>query len=117
MGIFRKESKDGKDSTDGKHVKDQVDSIQWRKHPDVILDPLGPVKYDAYEGILRSYLEALPQVAQRIDAIETHLESAEGKPFIRPAQRPEVGAGVVGGLAETVRLLDQRLAKLESKLS
>lgn len=57
-------------------------------------------------------------MAQRIDAIEEHLEKglAEGKPFIRPQERPDVGASAIQELTEGVRKLSDRLGKLETRL-
>lgn len=107
--------KEIKDISDGKL---DIDAIRWAKilkGPE-IPDRFGPIKYDAYEGIWRSYLDLMPVVAQRIDAIEEYLVTGlpGGKPFIRPEERPDVAAGALTEVAETMRLLEQRVAKLEA---
>jgi ubiquinone biosynthesis protein UbiJ len=82
-----------------------------------IPDRFGPIKYDIPDQIWRTYLELLPAVAQRIDAIEQHLEKgiAEGRSFVRPQERPDVGGGAVNDLSEQVRQLNQRLEKIEAR--
>jgi len=81
-----------------------------------IPDRFGPVKYDIPE-IWRTYIELLPAVAQRIDAIEQHLEKgvAEGRSFVRPQERPDVGGVAVHDLSEQLRQLNQRLEKIEAR--
>jgi hypothetical protein len=106
--------KEIKEHTDGKNLKDQVDrlNITWRPGWD---DPIGPVKLDYLEHLLRSYLEVIPRVAHTLDAVVDHLEKGlpEGKPFIRSELRPDVGADGLNDLSGTLRLLDERLSKLE----
>jgi hypothetical protein len=82
-----------------------------------IPDRFGPVKYDIPDQIWRTYLELLPAVAQRIEAIEQHLEKgvAEGRSFVRPQERPDVGGGAVNDLLEHVRHLTQRLDKIDAQ--
>jgi Mg2+ and Co2+ transporter CorA len=109
--------KEFKDVNDSKHI---IDVLKYElKRPEVIKDPFGPVKYDLYEQIARSYLELLPEVAKRIDAIEEHLEKAapKGKAFVRPAERPDVGADAVKEVRSGVKLLGKRLAEIEGRLS
>lgn len=107
-----------KEIKDGKESKEIADTIRYlpTRLPIPWPDPIGPVKYDAFEGIMRSYLDLMPRVAQRIDSIETFLEGdlAEGKPYVRSEERPDVGADALSEVVETVRLLDQRISKLES---
>ncbi len=87
--------KEFKDVSDGKHIIDSIKyAIKWRDIP--IRDPIGPVKYDLYERIAASYLETIPAVAQRIDAIEQHLESGGRTPFVRSTELPDVGAETLG---------------------
>jgi hypothetical protein len=82
-----------------------------------IPDRFGPVKYDIPDQLWRTYLELIPAVAQRIDTIEQHLEKGigAGKSFIRTQERPDVGGGAVNDLSEQVRLLNQRLDKIEAR--
>lgn len=110
-----------------KDIKDYTDIRQYhdfKHYSDVtrgfeIPDRIGPVKYDIADQLLRSYLDLLPVVAQRIDTIEQHLESglAEGKPFIRPQERPDVGSAAIQELTEGVRKLSDRLGKIEGRLT
>lgn len=104
--------KEFKDVTDGKQIIDQVKAIKWR---DIVIDPLGPVKYDAFERIAASYLQTLPVVAQRLDAIEQHLQREGGKPFVRAGELPDVGKQVkelrqgIGLVRETLDEIEQQL--------
>lgn len=104
--------KEFKDVTDGKHVIDQFKAIKWR---DIVIDPLGPVKYDAFERIAASYLQTLPAVAQRLDAIEQHLQRGGGKPFVRAGELPDVGAQVKE-VRQGIGLVQQTLAEIEQSL-
>ncbi len=110
--------KDIKDHKEFKEFKDQKDQAEIELKPRIPWDPIGPVKYDVADRLLQSYLELLPAVAQRIDAIEEHLEKGvpEGKPFVRPTERPDVGGQAFGDMAKAVSLLGDRLAKIEKKL-
>ena len=107
-----------KEIFDNQVVKDVVDSLRYmeRRFPIPWPDPHGPVKYDAYEGIMRSYLDTMPRVAQRIDSIETFLEKdlSQGKPYVRAEERPDVGADALTEMAKAVRLLEERMSKLEA---
>jgi len=104
-----------KEIKDLNDTKDIVDTIHYIP-PKLIPDPIGPVKLDAFDRIMSSYLQLMPKVAQRIDSMEAYLEEgvAEGKPYVRSDERPEVGAGTLNELVENIRLIDQRLSKLES---
>lgn len=104
--------KEFKDVTDGKHVIDQVKAIKWK---DIVLDPLGPRKYDMFERVAASYLQTIPAVAQRLDAIEQHLERGGGRPFVRADELPDVGAQVKE-LREGIGLVQQTLAEIEQSL-
>lgn len=111
-------SKDIKDEGDGKYLRDLIRYEKVTKYPD-LRDPFGPIKYDVYEAILESYAQVLPQVAQRIEAIEEHLEKgvAEGRSFVRSAERPDVGGEAFEGLNETMKLMGERLDRIENALS
>lgn len=106
--------KEIKDIGDGKNDIDAKRYAEVFKRAE-LPDPIGPVKYDAFEHILRSYLDLLPRVTQTLDAVVDHLERGlpEGKPFVRAQERPDVGADAIGQMAATVRLLDERISKLE----
>src|SRR5262249_55967702 len=94
--------------------KPDIVDAQWPgKYPEV--DPYGPHKFDAHEYIARSYLDLMPKVTQTLDAITEHLEHGirEGKPFVRPQERPDVEGGAYEQLTSTIRLLDERLSTLE----
>jgi hypothetical protein len=108
-------TKETKDIFDQNLLKDYFDSLRYIQ-PKLIPDPIGPIKYDAFDRIMASYLQLMPMVAQRLDSIEAYLEQgvSEGKPYVRSEERPDVGGGALTELVETVRLLDQRLSKLES---
>lgn len=110
-----KDFKDLKDRKEGKEDKDQKEYVEVYK-PRIPWDPIGPVKYDVADKLIQSYLEALPEVGHRIDAIEQHLEKASGEPFVRPTERPDVGGEVYGDMAKAVNLLSDRLSRLEEKL-
>jgi len=101
MGVFWKELKE----------KDIYDATY--KARDIIPDPYGPVKYDLIEPLLRSFQE----VAQRLEAVEVHLEKGAGKPFVRAAERPDVGGDAVRQMTESMKLLEQRLGNLEKRLA
>lgn len=109
-----KDIKDAKENKEAKDVKDEKEYVEVYK-PRWPLDPLGPVKYDVADRLIQSYLELLPQVGQRIEAIEDHLEKGSGEPFVRPTERPDVGGTNFGELTETLNLLNERVAKLEKK--
>lgn len=98
--------------------KDINDAIRYSKGflKDYILDKYGPVKYDAFEQLLTTYLTVLPEVAERIDAIEQHLEKGiqEGRSFIRSEERPDVGAGAYENLPQALELINKRLDQIES---
>ena len=107
-----------KEIFDGNMGKDIADSLRYtRLVPLPWPDPIGPIKYDAYEGLLRSYAEMMPRVAQQIDSIQMFLEKdfAQGKPYVRPEERPDVGADALTEVVKSVRLLEERLSKLESR--
>lgn len=96
-----------------KHIKDIIDDIRWP-----ILDPKDPIKYDAMEWIIESYMETLPDFEKRLVAIEEHLEKGlpEGKPFIRPEERPAVGDEMLQQLSDSVLRLNERLESIENKI-
>jgi hypothetical protein len=105
--------KEFKDVTDGKHMVDQVKAIKWR---DIVVDPLGPVKYDMFERVAASYLQTIPVVAQRLDAIEQHLQQrGGGQSFVRAGELPDVGAQVKE-LREGIGLVKRTLAEIEQSL-
>lgn len=108
--------KEIKDFGDGKHEIDAKRFAELQKVPE-IRDPSGPIKYDVFDQILRSYLDLLPRVTQTLDAVVDHLEhgAPEGKPFVRPDQRPEVGVEAINDLVATVSLLSERVSKLEGR--
>lgn len=101
MGLYWKELKE----------KDIYDVTY--KARDIIPDPYGPVKYDLIEPLLRSFQE----MTQRLAAVEEHLEKGAGKPFVRAAERPDVGGDAVRQMTESVRLLEQRLGNLSKSAS
>lgn len=104
--------KEFKDVNDGKHIVDQLKAIKWR---DIIPDRFGPVKYDAFERIAASYLQTLPVVAQRLDALEQHLERGGGRPFVRSGELPDVGTQVKE-VQEGIGLVQRTLAEIEQGL-
>ncbi|HEY0555734.1 MAG TPA: hypothetical protein VGG20_15880 [Thermoanaerobaculia bacterium] len=107
--------KDIKDITDTKIADHKrTYDVYTTKNFD-IPDRFGPVKYDIPDQILRTYIDLLPVVAQRIDAIEEHLEKGAGKAFIRSQERPEVGGDAIHGLTEGLRKLNERLDRLEAR--
>ncbi len=108
--------KEIKDIGDGKHDIDAKRYSEIFKVPE-LPDPIGPRKYDVPDRILRSYLDLLPRVTQTLDAVVDHLEhgAPEGKPFVRPDQRPEVGVEAINDLVATVSLLSERVSKLEGR--
>ena len=69
------------------------------------------VKYDIPD--LRHFYEVLPQLSARLNSVEEHL--ATGKPFVRAAERPMVGAEALEAV-EQVRSLTKRVAELEGRL-
>jgi hypothetical protein len=74
------------------------------------------VKRENPDALIRGYLDVIvSEVAQHVEAIEAHLEEgvAAGKPFIRPGERPAVGGEALSQTMETVRLLQQRVERLE----
>ncbi|HEY0079006.1 MAG TPA: hypothetical protein VGB73_10200 [Pyrinomonadaceae bacterium] len=77
------------------------------------------VKRENPEELILGYIEAsLNHVLERISAVETHLANpAAGRAFIRSGDRPQVGAEVLQQIAEPLRLLNQRLDKIEEQLS
>jgi hypothetical protein len=94
-------------------------AIDWPiPTPKPLPDPIGPIKYDLQDWLVRSYLETIPAVMQRVQAMEQHLEKdlPEGKPFIRAQERPPVGDEVVQQLSDGIRRLNERLDALEKKL-
>ena len=91
--------------------KDITDVIL--KARDIITDPLGPVKYDMLEPLLRS----VQGVAHRLEAVEVHLEKGAGKAFVRAAERPDVGSEAVRQVLDSVKLLEQRLGTLEKRIA
>lgn len=109
--------KEIKEANDGKQLKDQVDHLNVKLSPE-FPDPVGPVKLDVLEHLLRSYLDVLPRVTRTLDAVVDHLEEgiAEGKPFVRPESRPDVGSGALSEMTSTLRLLEERISKLEGAM-
>lgn len=93
-----------------------LDSIQqkWNDLPGGI----GPVKLDALDYLARTYARYIPFIEQRVGALEEHLTkgAAEGRSFIRPQERPDVGADAVNSLVEQVRKLNERLEHLEGRI-
>lgn len=74
-----------------------------------VFDRFGPYKYDALEW--SRFISVLPELATRIDAIETHLASGGKQPFVRGADR--LG---VEGIARTLELVTKRLDAIEQRL-
>lgn len=90
------------------------DYLENYLQPSFVWDPIGPIKLEAIDHILRDFTE---QIVRRLDAIENHLERgvAQGTPFIRTQERPDVGGAALHGLSENIRKLNERLDKLESR--
>lgn len=101
-----------KEWQDSKHVRDGFQLGDELR----IKDPLGPVKYDLPDEVLRSYARSIG-VEQRLGEIESYLENGEGKPFVRRERRPEVGQDVFGQLLDEVKLLHEKVGQLEAALS
>ena len=74
------------------------------------LDPFGPIKYD--EMALSRVIAVLPELAGRLEAIETHLASDNKQPFVRAADR--VGTE---GIARSLEAVTKRLDSIEQRLS
>jgi hypothetical protein len=91
-------------------VKDLLELTKPREA--FIFDPIGPIKLEAIDFILRNFAE---HFVQRLDAIEVHLEKSQGKPFIRAQERPDVGGAALQDVSATFRKLTERLDKLESR--
>jgi predicted mannosyl-3-phosphoglycerate phosphatase (HAD superfamily) len=76
------------------------------------------VKRENPEELILGYIEvSLQHVLERINAIETHIANPSGRAFVRSSDRPQVGAEVLQQIAEPLRLLNQRLDKIEGQLS
>jgi hypothetical protein len=76
------------------------------------------VKRENPEELILGYIEAsLQHVLERISAVETHLANPSGRAFVRSGDRPQMGAEVLQQIAEPLRLLSQRLDKIEGQLS
>jgi hypothetical protein len=92
-------------------VKDEVDLTRTRVP--FVWDPIGPVKLEAIDFILRNFTE---QFTKRLNTIETHLEQGigQGASFIRFQERPDVGGAALQDLPESLRKLHERLDRLES---
>lgn len=90
-------------------LKAEIKEVEYTK---AFENPWDPIKYDILE--IYQLLRVLPQLSQRLNSIEEHL--ATGKPFVRAAERPQVGAEALES-AELVRTLTKRVDELESRLS
>jgi hypothetical protein len=77
-----------------------------------VYDPIGPIKLEAFDTIFRNVLE---QFARRLEVIENHLEQGEGKAFIRSGERPDLGGALLRDLSESIRGLNERLDRLETR--
>jgi hypothetical protein len=98
--------------------------LDFRDFRDILGHLLDPVKREAPDVFRRGYQEVilpqLQQVAHHIEAIEKHLESdaiAKGKAFVRPEERPAVGKEMLNEVLEPLKLLSERLDRVEQKLT
>jgi hypothetical protein len=92
-------------------IKDHVDSL--KPHEGFFRDPIGPIKLEAIDFVLRNFAE---QIGNRLEAIENHLEKGQGTPFIRVQERPDVGGAALQDLTQNLRKLNERLDRLESRI-
>ncbi len=113
-GFSHKEIKDVHDHTQFINIKRVIDSIPY-KH--IEIPDIGPIKYDTIDQLGRQYLELLPALAQRVQAVEQHVASGEGKPFIPANARPDVAGDAIREVVDGIRLLDQRLGQVETALA
>jgi hypothetical protein len=102
---------------DGKPYIDALKSLQYRI-PVPWPDPIGPVKLEALDWLVASYVQTLPAVIQRLEAIEQHLEQGlqEGQPFIRAKERPNVGEHALQELSQGIQRLNERMDAIEKRL-
>ena len=78
------------------------------------------IKREAPDDIIWGRLEViLKDIAQHVDVIEEHLEKGApaGKSFVRFQERPSVGGGELEQVMEPIRLLGQRLDRIEQGLA
>jgi len=109
-----------------KNIRDAQELI-WAKrledtrvyYPIPFPDPIGPVKLDAADFLVRGVVQEMVSVEQRLSAMEEHLATgaAEGKAFIPAAQRPNVGSDLVQQAQTKLNLIQERVEKLERSLS
>ena len=73
------------------------------------------VKREPEWDIFRSYLEL---ISSRVGAVETYLEKgiASGTAFVRAQERPMLGAEGLQEVMEPIRLLSERMDRLERQL-
>ncbi|MFO1499300.1 MAG: hypothetical protein U1G07_13040 [Verrucomicrobiota bacterium] len=70
------------------------------------------VKYEPPE--LTRLVSVLPEIASRLEAVETHLASGGKQPFVRGADR--IGGDGVAQLQRSLEAVANRLDKVEQRL-
>lgn len=75
-----------------------------------IIDPLGPIKYEPPE--LVRFIAVLPEIANRLEAVETYLTSGAKQPFVRAADR--LGSE---GVEQMLQAMTKRLESIEQRLT
>lgn len=109
-----------------KNIKD-AQEIAWAKryldttltYANPIFDPIGPVKYDVPDVLVRSVVEQMAAVQQRLSTVEEHLATGvvEGRAFVPAAQRPEVGNDLLQQTQGQLKLMQERLDRVEESLT
>jgi hypothetical protein len=88
------------------------DVVELTRPEAFVWDPIGPIKLEAVDFILRNWAE---HFVKRLDVVETYLEKGQGTPFIRVQERPDVGGAALRELSDHIRKLNERLDRLESR--
>ena len=76
-------------------------------------DIIGPIKYEPPELI--RFISVIPEIAARIEGIETYLASGAKQPFVRASER--LGAEGMAQMQRSVETMTKRLDSIEQQLS